>query len=267
MSSITPTYIPSPNWDIPADSDIVVLGRLIKDAKNPESKIPKSSSSPIPPPKIHEGEKTDWRTNLERVHSGKIGIWAKCLQAIGGQLSFTQLQSAAEDHEFDVLETKYFLPDDDYLAQAVNDPGVQAYFQVCNWRKPVYLITGIKIARGSKVTSEKNTERSAQAEIKVDATGLGVPVEVGPEAAWESKKKSGISFAGSTDYIFAYQLMRIKPKRKGAGSKNESYVRGAVFDKEESGNAAEVALRDVYDVLEETDVGFFDTWESIETGN
>lgn len=143
MSSTTPTYIPSPNWDIPADSEMVVLGRLIKDPKSPESKIPKSSSDPIPPPKIYEGEKTDWQTNLERVHSGKIGIWAKCLQVIGGQLSFTQLQSAAEDHEFDILETKYFLPDDDYLAQAINDPGVQAYFQVCNWRKPVYLITGI----------------------------------------------------------------------------------------------------------------------------
>lgn len=92
---------------------------------------------------------------------------------MGGQLSFTQLQSAAEDHEFDTLETKYFLPDDEYLTKSVNDPGVQAYFQVYNWRKPVYLITGIKIARGSKVTSERNTERSAQAEIKVDATDLG----------------------------------------------------------------------------------------------
>lgn len=265
MSSIIPTYIPAPNWDIPADSEIVVLGRLIKDPKNPESKIPKSSTNPIPLPRVYEGEKTDWQTNLERVRSGKIGIWAKCLQAVGGQLSFTQLQSAAEDHEFNSLETKYFLPDDEYLAQAVNDAGVQAYFQVCNWRKPVYLITGIKIAKGSRVTSERSTERSAQAELKVVATTLGAPVEGGPEAAWESKKRRRISYAGSTDYIFAYRLMRMKPKRRGQESVNESYVKGAVFDKEERGDAAKPALRDVYNIEEETDFGFPDNWEGIET--
>lgn len=98
----------------------------------------------------------------------------------------------------------------------------------------------------------------------MDATDLGVPVEVGPEASWESKKKSGISYAGSTDYVFAYQLMRMKPKRRSHGSSNESYVRGAVFDKEERGDAAELSLRDVYDIEEEADIGFSNTWESIE---
>ncbi|KAL7919930.1 hypothetical protein ACQKWADRAFT_322627 [Trichoderma austrokoningii] len=215
MSSTTPTYILSPNWDIPADSEIVVLG-------------PGSLG-------------------------GKIGIWAKCLQAIRGQLSSTQLQSAAEDHTFDVLETKYFLPDDVYLEQAINDPGVQAYFQVCNRRKPVYLITGIKIAKDSKVTSKRNTERSAQAKLKVDATDLGAPIEVGPEASWESTKKSGISYAG------------MKPKRRGHRSSNESYVKGAVFGKEERGDAATPALKDGYDIEEEAGIGFSDTWESIET--
>ncbi|KAJ4315294.1 hypothetical protein N0V84_008450 [Fusarium piperis] len=73
MSSKTPTYIPSPNWDIPADSDIVVLGRLIKDPKNPESQVP-GSAYPTPLPKIYEGEKTDWQTTLDQLRSGTIGI-------------------------------------------------------------------------------------------------------------------------------------------------------------------------------------------------
>lgn len=263
MSSYTPTYIPSPNWDIPVNSDMVVLGRLIKDPKNPQSKVPKSSADPIPPPKIYEGEKTDWQTTLERVRSGSIGLWAKCLQFIGGQLSFSQLKSSMEDHKFTNLETKYFLPDDDYLAQALEDAGVQAYLQVHNWRKPVYLITGIKIARGASVSTESSTERSAQAEVKVDATSVGVPVEAGPEASWESKKKRGISYGGSTDYIFAYQLTRMKPKKGGKESSNESYVKGAVFGKGEEGGDAEVKVRDIFDIEEEVSLGFSDTWEQV----
>ncbi|KAH6957763.1 hypothetical protein BKA56DRAFT_662796 [Ilyonectria sp. MPI-CAGE-AT-0026] len=111
MSSQIPTYIPSPNWDIPFDSNIVVFGRLIKDPKNPQSKIPKSSADPIPPPKIYEGEKTDWQTTLEQMRSGRIGLWANCLQSISGQLSFSKLKSGMGDHKFTSLETKYFVPD------------------------------------------------------------------------------------------------------------------------------------------------------------
>ncbi|KAM0414541.1 hypothetical protein ACHAPT_013621 [Fusarium lateritium] len=266
MSSLKPTYIPSPNWDIPADSDILVLGRLIKDPKNPESQVPKSSADPIPPPRIYEGEKTDWQTTLERARSGTIGIWAKCLQVLGGQLSFSQLKSAMEDHKFTNLETKYFLPDDDYLAQALQDPGVQAYFEVHNWRKPVYLITGIKIAKGASVTTESSMERSVQAELKVDATTLGASAEAGPEGSWTSKDRRGISYAGSTDYIFAYRLTRMKPKRRGQAVSNESFVKGAVFGSdEEEEEDTEQALRETYDIAEEASLGFPDNWEQVET--
>ncbi|KDN64031.1 hypothetical protein CSUB01_02594 [Colletotrichum sublineola] len=150
MSSYTPTYIPSPNWDILFDSDLVVLGRLIKDPKNPQSKVPGSRADPIAPPTVYEEEKTDWETTSERTRSGKIGLWTKCLQVVEGGLSLGQLKSSLETHRFTTLETKYFLPEDDYLAQALEDAGVQAYFEVHNWRKPVYLITGIKIVRGGQ---------------------------------------------------------------------------------------------------------------------
>lgn len=262
MSSNTPTYIPSPNWDIPADSDIVVLGRMIKDPGNPQSKIPKSGIIPIPPPAPYDGIKTDWQTTLEQVRSGRIGLWAKCMQLIQGGLSFNQLKSSVENHSFDILETKYFLPDDDYLAQALEDAGVQAYLHVNNWRKPVYLITGIKIARGASVSTESSKGRSAQAELKADATSVGAPVDVGPEAGWESEKKRGISYGGSTDYIFAYQLTRMTPKKGTKNSRNQVHVEGAVFGKEEGG-AEEVQVRDVFDIEEQVDRGFLDTWDNV----
>ncbi|KAM0329396.1 hypothetical protein ACHAQA_004703 [Verticillium albo-atrum] len=258
MSSRIPTYIPSPHWDISVDSDTVVLGRLIKDPKNPESKIPTSKVHPIPPHEVCEGEKTDWRTTLEQVRSGQIGLWANCLQAIKGGLSFSLLKSTLEDHKFEALETRYFLPDDDYFAQALEDAGVQAYFQVHNWRKPVYLITGIKIARGASVSTESRAERSVEAEMKVDATGVALPVDLGPEAKWNSETKRGISYSGSTDYIFAYQLIRMKPKKDVQGSKNQSYVKGAVFGKGEQSATAGVRVRDVFDIDEEVGLGFAD---------
>ncbi|KAL2678786.1 hypothetical protein Neosp_009537 [[Neocosmospora] mangrovei] len=263
MSSYTPTYIPSPNWDIPADSETVVLGRLIKDPANPQSKIPKSRIVPIPLPAPFDGRKTDWQATLDQVRSGKIGLWAKCMRFIEGDLSFSQLKSSLENHSFTILETKYFLPDDDYFAQILKDAGVQAYLHVHNWRKPIYLITGIKIARGASVSIESSIERSAQAGLKVDATGVGAPINVGPEASWETEKKRGISYGGSTDYIFAYQLTRMMPKKGCKKPRSQSYVKGAVYGKEEEGDAEEVKVRDVFDIEEQVSQGFPDTWEQV----
>ncbi|KAF9879162.1 hypothetical protein CkaCkLH20_03395 [Colletotrichum karsti] len=264
MSSNTPTYVPSPNWDIPADSDIVVLGRLIKDPKNPQSRIPKSSADPIPPPKVYEGEKTDWQTTLEKLRSGSIGIWAKCLQLVQGGLNFGQLKESMEDHKFASLETKYFVPDDDYLAKVLEDVGVRAYLFVHHWRKPIYLITGIKIARGASVATTSSTETSARADIKVDGTSTGAPVDVGHEATWESKNMRGISYGGSTDYIFAYQLLKMKPKKGAGTSSNSTFVKGAVFEKGEI-DEVETNIRDMFDVEEiDGSLGFADTWENVE---
>ncbi|KAI5925585.1 hypothetical protein F4810DRAFT_717917 [Camillea tinctor] len=227
MAPKIPTYIPSPNWDIPSDSDIVVLGRLIKDPSDPQSKI-SVSADPITPPKIYEGEKTDWKATLDQMRSGRIGLWAKCLQLAGELLSFSQLQSSIENHEFTVLETKYFLPDDEYFTQAVEDAGVQAYFMVHNQRKPVYMITGIKIARGASLNTETRTESSAKAEVKVDAT----------------------------------TLVEIKPKRRAMEYSMDNFVKGALFGIEDEGEDTLKKVRDIFDISE-VDVGFPDTWEQV----
>ncbi|KAF6818290.1 hypothetical protein CSOJ01_01931 [Colletotrichum sojae] len=263
MSSRTPTYLPAPNWDIPADSNVVVLGRLIRDPRDPQSKVPRSSDDPVPPPEVYEGAKTDWQTTVERSRAGCIGLWAKCLQLVGGGLSLGQLKSTMEDHRFSSLETRYFSPDEEYLARALEDAGVQAYFHVNNHRKPVYLITGVKIARGGSVSTESSVERLAQAEVKADATGFGAPVEMGPEASWESATRRTVSYGGSSDYIFAYQLTRIKPRKGGRASKSQSYVKGALYEKGGEGGAAEVRLRDVFEIEEEAGLGFADTWEQV----
>ncbi|KAF7517072.1 hypothetical protein G7054_g13927 [Neopestalotiopsis clavispora] len=263
MASHTPTYIPTPNWDIPANSDLVVLGRLIKDPKDPQSKIPESGVSPILASAIYQGEKTDWETTLEKMHSGTIGLWAKCMQLVGGGLSFNQVKSSMENHRFSVLETKYFLPGDEYLSRALEDPGTRAYLQVHNWRKPVYLITGIKTARGASVRTDQKTSRSTRIELKADATTVGANVEMGPEANWDLGKKSDISYGGSTDYIFAYQLMRIMPKKKGSTFKTNKFVHGALYEKQEDEGAVELGIQDVFDIEEEVREGFRDAWEQV----
>lgn len=254
--ALIPTYIPAPNWDIQADSDIVVLGRLIKNPQDPESKL---RTPPFRPSKTECGMKTDWRTTLEEIHSAKIGLWAKCMQYIEGGISFSVLKSKIENHKFDTLETTYFLPEDEYFDQVLGDPDLQAYFEVTGRRKPVYLITGLKIARGASASTETSNEQSTHTELKFDGTSSAIPINAGPEIDLDPKVTRGISYGGSTDYIFAYRLTRIKPRRWGDGSKIEGFVKGAAFGTGEEEDDADIGARDAFDFedvgLDDDDIG------------
>src|SRR5690349_5586315 len=103
MAARVPTYIPAPNWDIPANSDLVVLGRLLKEPNDPESKIPGSSHVPIPPGTVYKGRKEDWASVTEQIRRNSIGLWAKCLQWVGGGLDLHQLKAGLDAHRFDLL--------------------------------------------------------------------------------------------------------------------------------------------------------------------
>ncbi|RTE82734.1 hypothetical protein BHE90_002735 [Fusarium euwallaceae] len=236
MASGTPTYHPAPNWDIPPSKNIVVPGRLITDPKNPESIVSNNSVVPIPQHEICEGEKSDWKTNLNQFRKHGVGFWATCRHIISAGLNSDHVQSTLESHTFDVLETKYFVANDNHRFQALNDAGVQNYFRTTNWKMPVYLITGIKIARGVCASTENSTGWSGQAKLKFDATSVGVPIDVGPDASWDSNNKRSISYSASTDFIFAYQVEEVMPKKGGRGFKAKRYVEGALYAHGEGGH-------------------------------
>lgn len=76
-------------------------------------------------------DKEDWQTPSAQLRSGQVGVWAKCLQlvGVGGDMGFSVLKSTAEYHKFEHLETKYFLSDDDYLKEALDDAYWQGYLE------------------------------------------------------------------------------------------------------------------------------------------
>jgi len=249
MAALKLSYLPAPNWDIPADTDIVVLGRIIKDPNDPESLVPKSAV--VPPPKTYPGEKGTWAATLERLRSGKVGIWAKFLQlaGLGGDLNLERLKESVTNLTFDQLETEYFLPeaDPDYLGDVTSDPYLQGYWEVTKWRKPVYLITGRKIVRGASVKTTNRAKIGGGGNLGVDLTSSGVPLSAGPKMELEKEDKQNIAFGSSTDYVFAYRLLRIKPKNNGAGFSTKGFVKGAAFDENMSNDAKAKTLNDLFD--------------------
>jgi len=239
MTCPIPSYIPSPNWDIPFPSPSVSLGHLIKNYKDPESLIPSSTAPPIPASSISVSHKASWHTTLEEIKASHLGVWASFLQlllvvpALGKvEVGLDLVRSRAEEHRFKTLETHFFIPEPGYIQQALADPGVQAFLEATGKRKPLYMITGIKVARGPEVSKEIVTEIGIEAGVEADLSAVTMaPVTVGTGVGWQRGKKVDVGFAGGSDYIFAYRLIKIKLRRKGVVS--ERFAKGAVFSMDE----------------------------------
>jgi len=201
VAALLKTWIPAPNSDIPATSPIVVLGSIIEDPKNPESRINKKGPVSISSTSIQQGQKTHWKTTTDELRSGKIGLWAQCLQIIGlgGEFNLSALKSSLENHKFEFLETQYFLPDEieGYMDESIFDDYVQAYFEVA--KKPVYMITGLKIARGSVVESTVKKEVGGDGKVGVDLTAVGAPVTLGPKGEFKNRHVRTVGWGGRFD--------------------------------------------------------------------
>lgn len=121
-----------------------------------------------------------------------------------------------------------------YLEQTVlGDPSVLAYLRASRLgRNSIYMITGVKIVRGAQVKETIERGFGGDTEVGVDATMVGVPVSVGPKLEASKENKREISFSGSSDFVFAYRLRKIR-YREGKPLKQDEYVNGALLGRDE----------------------------------
>lgn len=102
-------------------------------------------------------------------------------------------------------------PSDDEIKARCNDPKVKQFMRpesvLC---KPIYMITGLRIAKDFKLESENSVTHNLAGE----AGGEVAPgtASVGTNAAVETMERWEAGFSADHDIIFAYQLLKIKPK-------------------------------------------------------
>jgi hypothetical protein len=234
------TYFALTNFDYPPDS-LIRLGQIITSPSTPW----KSLADPLPIPKsaIQASIKTDWGTEVYREHDQRMGIWAQfaaMICGVGGDAVVGWSRKNEEMFQFKELATTFFEPDPEYVEASVVGEERQ---QVAEWvrqnpRKSLYMIAGVKVARGAQHLQAR--VRGVDFEVKpgVDATPFtGVPVGGGVLAGMGREKGERTWFSGSSDFVYAYRLRRIIVKRQ-AVSKTREYVRGATVAHEDDDNAS-----------------------------
>ncbi|KAJ5765677.1 hypothetical protein N7520_005236 [Penicillium odoratum] len=135
---------------------------------------------------------------------------------------------------------------------------VQRWLERSRYRKPLYVITGLKTVTGAKTgakTGATNRIRggSGNLAVQVDGTvwsGGAVPIGGEPEAEVSITNKAGQKWEGSGDFVLAFRVRRVKVSRKTKElTQDEDYMHGAMLgDEVERKKENETVIVDEEDV-------------------
>jgi len=230
-------YFIAPDFDCPPDTAILI-GHILSDPALPYESLNADSHLPAPASITLTTSKTGFSTTRSQLSSGKFGIWAQILEgAFGGGVGHNFDNSQNLDFEIDEIDTRFIKPagkeTKEYMSNCVEDEDVQTFLEGSRFRKSIYMIIGLKIAKGAKVSKGSEKSRETIAELMVDGTAGGMPVKAGPQAEIRKDKQESTEWRDEKSFVFAYRLRKITCK-KGKIVEDAEFNKGAFLDLESS---------------------------------
>jgi hypothetical protein len=135
-------------------------------------------------------------------------------------------------YKFASVDIEYFFPSPTYVSQCMELSDVQDYLKGYNYKKPVYLITGLKVAKGASVRLEKVTKVWAKAEVGLNNPG-GTNIQAGPRVECTLENSPVFAFTESSDIVVGVQCLKLYYKTSWLIGekklKEELYTSGATF--------------------------------------
>lgn len=228
------TYILPPNLTT-QPGGAFTIGSIIADPLRPS----KSISKPAEPLKIVTHSELESGLSYSSGTALSGSVWGQFLQVASVKIGGRTASELRSSFTIDCLETISLEedPSDDYAAQRASEPRVRAAMNAgMLGRAPVYMISGIKVARGLRWESEKSKGNGAD-------VGASAPIneEVSVGAEVSAEENSSYRFASRTeqDVVFAYQLHVIFDKgwRKRATTAELYVPKGGLLGKKDGKEA------------------------------
>ncbi|KAK0659787.1 hypothetical protein QBC41DRAFT_44080 [Cercophora samala] len=258
------TYILAPNFTTSPSS--LHLGDILPDPLSPDliplnrkSRLPIEPADLLPPTTI-----TSFSSSRKDLLTGRFGLWTTLLAGlglpVGGDLGLFLERGSNDEIQVPELETREFVATEEYINKVLKQDSVRGYLDERKYRAPVYIVTGVKIARGALVSLEKTKEVDA----RVGLSGPEGIAEVKPMLQFARNRVEAVSFDTESEFVMAFRVRRIKFAASGKVD-HELYLRGTSMMGEEK-DVQETKVESVDDdfVAEEDEVEVFEDSEGIQ---
>jgi hypothetical protein len=213
----TPTYHVAPNFSIqPPPDGPLDLGTLVEDLRDyypinqgPENRIPLIKDQ------IYSDVKSDVIATLKGTQSGEGRILARILdRSIGGDASLKGTRKDEDVYKLARLETVYFYPQPTYIKRCLQLQDVKDYNEMVDYKEPLFLVTGLKIARGATISNEHGRELEGSAGANVTAPAGLLDLQIGASSRLATESGIVSSFGKPADFVVGIQVQKLYHKRK-----------------------------------------------------
>ncbi|KAI9668912.1 MAG: hypothetical protein M1829_005224 [Trizodia sp. TS-e1964] len=229
-------YFLPPDFDCPPDTRIRI-GHVLTSPTLPYEPLNEDTLTPPPAALTLSTTKSGFTSTRSQLSTLSCGVWAPILElAFGASLGANLKRESWDEIEFaiDELDTTFIsvagAAAKAYIRSCVETEYVEAYLRGRMFRKSLYVVVGIKVARGARVEAGS-----------------------GERMAWRDEKS----------FVFGYQVRKVWC-RKGEMVRDREFGKGAFLDAEQSEEEREELVFDVgeEDVgIEEGDSAAFESWE------
>ena len=219
IMAFIPTYFLVPNLNFKANTGPITLGNIIADPFRPDRYLTAVSQDELTSryPHVEELNEKKPIISREKGNSTTVSIWVQFLQSIKVGPSGQYDTKTSMDFSMDSLSTRYFDrdPEADEIAARLSEPKIRRVMKVGSLRpsEPVYMITGLKIARGLVAKSSKSKGSSGGAELGGSVPTPAGDVGLGTDFSMKQNQKFTYeTVIPEEDIVFAYQLLQIRLK-------------------------------------------------------
>jgi hypothetical protein len=210
-----PKYYIAPNFSIPPveAGGILELGSIIAGVASADEPLNEDCHVRIPLAKLFCSHQRGFTVTKSRMTSGEYGVWAKLVgvDGVGGELSWAPERSAEDVYHFRSIDTIYFNPSEEYMEESMDQDDVKDYVMGSGY-DPVYIVTGLKTARGPSVRMSKSRKLKGTVELGLQEPG-GLPIELGPKFNTSKEARQEMGFEDSTDFIIGIRVKKLMYKK------------------------------------------------------
>ncbi|CAG8960112.1 hypothetical protein HYFRA_00010591 [Hymenoscyphus fraxineus] len=207
----------------------IKLGQLITDPTEPHILLDPSGleASPANLPSYRTLEEHfEWEATSSPSGHGGLSAAADGVPLsaeISGEFKKTQTDWA----KFGSLETQLIIPTSEFVKDSMMRPVVRQELGKSLLLKRVFMITGVKIARGASTGRETSCSSGGIFKVGVTPTPT-IPVSLGPSGGFGKSKSESVTSQGS-DFVWAFSLRQIY-YRWGQITESSTYKDGATLE-------------------------------------
>ena len=214
-----PTYLLAPNFHFKPDTGPIALGNIIADPLRPHRALTTVDVGTLKAVYPRIETMTDYDRSMMRRTSSDLSmaVWAQFVQTVCAKVSGERGTSVHTNYTMGALETAYFVTDPtlEEIEARLKVPRVQAVVKAGSMpglRQPVYMVTGLMIAKGLAAQQERGKYRAGEVKVRGNVPTPAGDVGLGANLAKSASTEESDTWKAGEEIVFAYQLLKIEVK-------------------------------------------------------